>query len=97
MARLKLEDAVEIVKEIAGEKLELNVPDKLKEYSLEILNEKVQAGKELTEDEQDAAKYSNLIINAYIRATAVKSMKENYFADINEAGKALSEKYKKEE
>ena len=108
--RLPLKDLEEIVKSIAGNyNYDFEVPKELSDYVPLELQEKIQKaaiesaqeGKKinpedaLNEKEKDALQVYQLLSQAYNRAVSLSTC--NYFADLNELGKSIMEKYKPKE
>jgi len=112
-SRLPLKELGEIVKSIAGNyNYDFNVPKELSDYVPLELQEKIQKaaikateeGKEidtreinkiLSEKENDALQVYQLLSQAYNRAVSLGTC--NYFADMNELGNQITEKYKPKE
>lgn len=103
MERLKLGDLEESVKKVAT-KLDFNVPDRLKAFSIEEIQEKaIESGaitsegridpSKLSEEERDAINIFGLLKNSFRRSAAVNTYSENYLDDINQQGKQIYEKY----
>ena len=109
-SRLPLKDLGELVKSIAGNyNYDFEVPKELGDYVPLELQEKMQKaaiksleeGKKikpedaLNEKEKDAFKVYELLSQAYNRGVSLRTC--NYFADLNELGKKITEKYKPKE
>ena len=109
-SRLPLKDLGELVKSIAGNyNYDFEVPKELGDYVPLELQEKMQIaaiksaqeGKKikpegvLNEKEKDALKVYELLSQAYNRGVSFGTC--NYFADVNELGKKIMEKYKPKE
>jgi len=96
--RLPLKDLGEIVKSIAGDyKYDFEVPKELSAYvplELEMKRQMAEINPEnaLTEKEKDALKVYQFLSEAYNRGVSLRT--SNYFADLNELGKKIMEKYK---
>jgi hypothetical protein len=76
---------------------DFSVPEKLKNYSLAELYNKIQQGAELSEDEGMALQAQKLLVQAYTRGVALNSCQSNYFADLNAGAKQITEAYKPKE
>ena len=108
--RLPLKDLEEIVKSIAGNyNYDFEVPKELSDYvplelqekmqkaTIESLEkgEKINPEDALNEKEKDAFNVYKLLSQAYNRGVSLST--GNYFADLNELGKKITEKYKPKE
>jgi len=108
--RLPLKDLGEIVKSIAGNyNYDFEVPKELSDYVPSELDKKIQGaiiksaqeGKKikpedvLNEKEKDALEVYQFLSQAYNRGVSLRTC--NYFADLNELGKKIMEKYKSKE
>lgn len=92
----KLGDLESAVQPLAGG-FDFKVPEKLKNYSAYELIVKAQKGEKLSEDEQKALASQQILNSAYMRAVSLNASKSNYFADLNEQGKQITESYKPKE
>ena len=95
-----LEELGKYAKEI-GAKIDFEIPEELKKYSkMEILQKHVDPKtgqldpKKLTEQDKFVMEYQEKLADIYKRACSVNTMDSNYFADLNQAGKQLTERYK---
>ena len=102
-AILPLGDLEEIVKSIATG-LEFSVPEKLRKYIPQKLYLKAgeakasgEDGNGLSEKEVDALNSYQILSQAYDRGVALRASQSGYFADLNQLGKQISEKYKPKE
>ncbi|GIU68186.1 MAG: hypothetical protein KatS3mg001_036 [Candidatus Pacearchaeota archaeon] len=74
---------------------EFSVPTELASYTAESILSKPEENR--TEQEKDALNAFNILREAYNRAVSLKVASSGYFADLNEAGKEILEKYKPKE
>ncbi len=93
-----LSDLGEIVKQLAPD-FKFEIPAELGAY---VPNELIAKShffdkKEMGEPEKDALQTYQLLSTAYERAIALRVAQSGYFADLNQAGKQISDKYKKPE
>ena len=105
-AFLSLGDLEDVIKKVTDESIEI-LPEGLKGYVYQDVIQKAQKngaidknGKlypdKLGKDEKYVLEAHNLLKTAYTRACALNAGKTNYFADVNQGIKEISEAYKKE-
>lgn len=102
MSIARLSELEKAVKDVGG-KLDVKLPDELKDYiPAELIDKAVGEDgkiniKSLNEEEQKAFGYYQTLTQFYKRACALKVIQANYFADLNAQLKPIADSYKKEE
>jgi len=95
----KLSELEEHAKAVGAE-LDFEVPEELKDYIQGEYLEKAitKDGKldpsKLNDKEKDALKIYQILTDSYERAIGLKAAQTNYFADLNNLGKQIVDKYK---
>ena len=105
LAVSKLSELEKAAKSV-GAKLSFEVPKELQNYSYANLQKELAKYadsegkvdiKSLGEKEQHAIALYSVLSESYKRACALKATQANYFADLNETGRKITERYKPEE